>query len=163
MCYIFQENEITPIKAEEDIRVFKIGHLSCGGFISINRGALYQFKQVRTAERFWERLIVSPFEGEYMTGPGLYSIATEEKAKEYLNDILRFARSSRVFKARIYIGYIPKGSYYLKTDDDMYISDNLVVLNKVFDYYPKLSEKFWELHGEMIRAYVPENIIPREE
>ena len=41
MCYIFQENEITPIKAEEDIRVFKIGHLSCGGFMTINRGALF--------------------------------------------------------------------------------------------------------------------------
>lgn len=45
MCYIFQENEITPIKAEEDIKVFKIGHLSCGGFMSINRGALYQFNK----------------------------------------------------------------------------------------------------------------------
>lgn len=129
--------------------------------MSINRDSLYQFKQVQTVERFWEQLMVSTFEGEYETGPGLYSIATEERAKKYLKNILRFARSSRMFKARLYIGYIPKGSYYLKTDDDLYISDNLVILNKVFDYYPKFSEEFWELYGEMIRVYVPENIIPR--
>lgn len=163
MCYFFQENEITPIKAEEDIKVFKIGYLFCGNFMSVNRNALYRFKQVKTEEMFWEKLRVSPFEGEYRTKDGLYSIATEERAKEYLKNIFRYACSSKVFQARIYIGYIPKGSYYLKTDDDMYISDNLVVLNKVFDYYPKLSKKFWELYGKIIKAYVPEDIIPRAE
>lgn len=28
MCYIFNENEITPIQAEEDIPVLKIGHFA---------------------------------------------------------------------------------------------------------------------------------------
>lgn len=162
MCYIFKENEITPIQAEEDIKVFKVGFLRDGNFRSFNKGARYQFKQVTKVENFWNALRISPF-NEYITSAGLYSIGSEARAKEYLEDGLRFAWTASVFGARIFIGYIPKGSYYLKTDDDMYISDSLVVLNKVLDYYPKLSEKFLELHGEKIRPYVPENIIPREE
>lgn len=162
MCYILKETEITPIQAEEDIKVFKIGFLRNGNFISLNKGAHYQFKRVHRVENFWENLRISPF-NEYITRDGLYSIKSEAKAKEYLEEALRFAGIASTFGARIFIGYIPKGSYYLKTDDEMYISDSLVVLNKVFDYYPKLSEKFWELYGEKIRPYVPENIIPRSE
>lgn len=163
MCYILKENEITPIRAEEDIPVLKIGYLQDGNFVSINKGSHYQFKIEKRVEKFWEQLRVSPFEKEYITGPGLYSIETEDRAKAYLIDTIRYARYSPTFRARIFRGYIPKGSYYLKTDDGCYISDCLVVINKTLDYYPKLSEKFLELNGEKIKPYVPENIIPRSE
>lgn len=102
----------------------------------------------------------SPFEGEYITQRSLYSIETEDKAKEYLDNAIRFVGHSLTFRARIFRGYIPKGSYYLKTDDGCYISDCLVIINKTLDYYPKLSKKFWELNGEKVESYVPENIIP---
>ncbi len=163
MCYIFKENEITPILAEEDIPVLKIGHLQDGNFISINRGARYQFKQEYRIEEFWKHLRISPFEGEYMTGVGLYSIETESKAKEYLDDIIRFARHPHTFRARIFRAYIPKGSHYLKTDDGCYISDGLVVINKTLDYYPKLCKEFLELNREKVRPYVPENILKGKE
>ncbi len=163
MCYIFNENEITPIQAEEDIPVLKVGHLKCGNFISINRGICYQFKIEKKVEKFWEQLRVGPLDKEYMTGPGLYSIGNEDKAKEYLDNIIRYARFPHIFSARIFRGYIPKGSYYLKTDDGCYISDCLVVINKTLNYYPKLSKKFWELSGEKVKPYVPENSIPGSE
>lgn len=158
MCYIFKEDEITPIQAEEDIPVLKIGCLQCGNFISINRGAHYQFKREQRVEKFWEHLRTSPFEKEYLTGPGLYSIGTEDRAKEYLDDIIRFARRASTFGARIFKAYIPKGSYYLKTDDGCYISDGLVVINKTLDYYPKLCKEFLELNGDKVKSYVPEDI-----
>lgn len=137
--------------------------MQSGNFISINRGAHYQFKTERRVERFWEHLKVSPFDKEYMTGPGLYSIEDEDKAKEYLDDVIRFARFPSTFGARIFRAYIPKGSHYLKTDDGCYISDGLVVINKTLDYYPKLCKEFWELNGEKVKPYVPENIIPGSE
>lgn len=163
MCYILKETEITPIQAEEDIPVLKIGRLWCGNFISINRHTYYQFKVEKRAEKFWEQLQVSPFEKEYLTGPGLYSIGTKDMAKAYLDNVIRSAKHPYNFGARIFRGYIPKGSYYLKTNSGYYISDCLVVINKTLDYYPKLSGKFWELNGKKIKPYVPENIIPREE
>ena len=159
MCYILREDEITPIQAEEDIPVLKVGCLQSGNFTSLHRGTHYQFKIEKRAEKFWEQLRVSPFEKEYMTGPGLYSIETEDRAKKYLDDVIRFARSPLTFKARIFRGYIPKGSHYIKTDDGCYISDCLVVINKTLDYYPKLCKKFLELNGEKVKPYVPENII----
>lgn len=163
MCYIFNEDEITPIQAEEDIPVLKVGHLQDGNFKSIIKGARYQFKKEYRSEKFWEHLRISPFEKEYMTQQGLYSIESEDRAKAYLDDVIRFARHVFTFRARIFRAYIPKGSYYLKTDDGCYISDGLVVINKTLDYYPKLSKKFWELHGEKVEPYVPENIIPGSE
>lgn len=159
MCYIFKENEITPIQAEEDISVFKVGYLRSGNFVSINKGSHYQFKIVKTVENFWEKMRVGPLEGERITRDGLYSIALEEKAKEYLDDVIRYASFPEGFQVRIFKAYIPKGSKYLKTKDGFCISDNLVVINKTLDYFPKLDKDFLESFGERIKPYVPENII----
>lgn len=164
MCYIFKENEITPIQAEEDIPVLKVGYLSSSdSFISINQGAHYQFGIERRAEKFWEQLVVSPFDEEYITRSGLYSIEAEDEAKKYLDNVIRYTIFPSIFKARIFKAYIPKGSHYLKTDYGSYISDGLVVINKTLDYYPKLSKKFWDLKGKKVKPYVPENSIPGSE
>lgn len=163
MCYIFKEDEITPIQAKEDIPVFKVGDLLEGIFMSINRGARYEFGKEYRVEKFWEHLETSTLEGEYKTKIGLYSLETEDRAKEYLDNIIRFARYYTIFRARIFKAYIPKGSYYLKTDDNCYISDALVVLNEPLDYFPKLSKKFMKFYGDKVKPYIPENIISESE
>ena len=158
MCYIFNKDRFVPKLAEEDLHVFKVGTCYSGNFMSPVTKTPYSFGEEKRVPEFWKNVDTTPFD-EIITQRGLYSIGSEETAKEYLRDSIRRALRFSSFRMRIFIATIPKGSYYIKTENDYIISDCLIVHNKILDWYPELGKEFLEEFKDKLAPYVPENIL----
>lgn len=165
MCYILDQEQIKPVLAEEDIKVFKIGYKSKEGyFVSLIRRSISAFDKVQMVPEFWKYITDDTvLEGEFKTSCGLYSYANQGRAEIELTCNIRNMIVFSKLGLRIFEAIIPKGSMYIMTGSGYCISDQLIVKDEIVDFYPKLNPKFIQKYKDSIASYVPENILEGKE